>query len=58
MADQTKTQAPLPFYKLGSRDLSSTSLESEALLDHRYVTDVYSISLWLISVFYIAINRR
>lgn len=38
MADQAKPQASLPFYKLGSRDLSSTSLESEALLDHRYVT--------------------
>lgn len=34
--DQTKSRAALPFYKLG-RDLSSTSLESEALLDHRYV---------------------
>lgn len=33
--DQTKSRAALPFYKLG-RDLSSTSLESEALLDHRY----------------------
>ncbi|PLB47072.1 putative cora family metal ion transporter [Aspergillus steynii IBT 23096] len=32
--DQTKSRAALPFYKLG-RDLSSTSLESEALLDHR-----------------------
>ncbi|RAL02237.1 cora-domain-containing protein [Aspergillus ibericus CBS 121593] len=32
--DQTKPQAALPFYKLG-RGLSSTSLESEALLDHR-----------------------
>ncbi|KAL4889780.1 hypothetical protein BDV59DRAFT_185820 [Aspergillus ambiguus] len=34
-ADQTKSQSALPFYKLG-RDLSSTSLESEALLDHRH----------------------
>ncbi|PYH97284.1 cora-domain-containing protein [Aspergillus ellipticus CBS 707.79] len=34
-ADQIKPQATLPFYKLG-RDLSTTSLESEALLDHRY----------------------
>ncbi|KAA8652333.1 hypothetical protein EYZ11_012169 [Aspergillus tanneri] len=32
--DQTKPRPALPFYKLG-RDLSSTSLESEALLDHR-----------------------
>ncbi|GAB1218362.1 hypothetical protein ATERTT37_007616 [Aspergillus terreus] len=32
-ASQTKSQSALPFYKLG-RDLSSTSLESEALLDH------------------------
>ncbi|KAL5364867.1 hypothetical protein BJX96DRAFT_158089 [Aspergillus floccosus] len=34
-ASQTKSQSALPFYKLG-RDLSSTSLESEALLDHRH----------------------
>lgn len=34
MADQTKSRGALPFYKLG-RDLSDTSLESEALLDHR-----------------------
>ncbi|PWY69754.1 cora family metal ion transporter [Aspergillus heteromorphus CBS 117.55] len=34
-ADQDKPQGTLPFYKLG-RDLSTTSLESEALLDHRY----------------------
>ncbi|KAE8144177.1 hypothetical protein BDV25DRAFT_167484 [Aspergillus avenaceus] len=34
MTDQTKSRGALPFYKLG-RDLSSTSLESEALLDHR-----------------------
>ncbi|KAF7595059.1 CorA metal ion transporter [Aspergillus hancockii] len=34
MTDQTKSRVALPFYKLG-RDLSSTSLESEALLDHR-----------------------
>ncbi|PKY05283.1 cora-domain-containing protein [Aspergillus campestris IBT 28561] len=33
-ADQPKPQAARPFYKL-SADLSSTSLESEALLDHR-----------------------
>ncbi|PYI23667.1 cora-domain-containing protein [Aspergillus violaceofuscus CBS 115571] len=33
-AGQTNTQVPLPFYNL-RRDLSSTSLESEALLDHR-----------------------
>jgi magnesium transporter len=38
-ASQTKSQSALPFYKLG-RDLSSTSLESEALLDHRYVVAV------------------
>ena len=37
-ADQSKSKsrARLPFYQLG-RDLSDTSLESEALLDHRYV---------------------
>lgn len=33
--DQSKSRARLPFYGLG-RDLSDTSLESEALLDHRY----------------------
>ncbi|GFF51263.1 putative metal ion transporter C17A12.14 [Aspergillus udagawae] len=32
--DQPHSPPPLPFYNLG-RDLSSTSLESEALLDHR-----------------------
>lgn len=37
-ADQSKSKsrARLPLYRLG-RDLSDTSLESEALLDHRYV---------------------
>ena len=36
-ADQPKSQqSARSFYKLGA-DLSSTSLESEALLDHRYV---------------------
>lgn len=35
-ADRPKPEAAQPFYKLG-RDLSETSLESEALLDHRYV---------------------
>ncbi|KAE8353069.1 hypothetical protein BDV28DRAFT_115228 [Aspergillus coremiiformis] len=34
MADQNKSRGALPFYKL-RRGLSSTSLESEALLDHR-----------------------
>lgn len=34
--DRPKPEAAEPFYKLG-RALSSTSLESEALLDHRYV---------------------
>lgn len=33
--DPSKSRARLPFYGLG-RDLSDTSLESEALLDHRY----------------------
>jgi magnesium transporter len=32
--DQAHSRPALPFYNLG-RDLSSTSLESEALLDHR-----------------------
>lgn len=32
--DQPYSRPSLPFYNLG-RDLSSTSLESEALLDHR-----------------------
>lgn len=35
--DQPKVEVARPLYKLG-RDLSSTSLESEALLDHRYVS--------------------
>jgi magnesium transporter len=34
--DRPKPEAAEPFHKLG-RALSSTSLESEALLDHRYV---------------------
>lgn len=33
--DQSESRARLPFYGLG-RDLSDTSLESEALLDHRH----------------------
>lgn len=35
-AHRSEPEPPLPFYKL-KRDLSSTSLESEALLDHRCV---------------------
>lgn len=34
--NETQTQSPPPFYRLGA-NTSNTSLESEALLDHRYV---------------------
>ena len=49
MADQTKSRGALPFYKLG-RDLSSTSLESEALLDHRYVVSSVLLSMLVLSL--------
>lgn len=41
--DQSKSRARLPFYGLG-RNLSDTSLESEALLDHRYVLLFFVVS--------------
>lgn len=46
--DQSKSRARLPFYGLG-RDLSDTSLESEALLDHRY--GLYFIISYFLSCF-------
>lgn len=44
-ADRPKAEAARPFYKLG-KDPSNTSLESEALLDHRYAEVPLLVYLW------------
>lgn len=44
-ADRPKPEMAQPFYKLG-REPSSSSLESEALLDHRYVWVLFSLLVY------------